>query len=251
MIVNNPPSIQKVRNILLIIILVIISGHQANGQIDSVFNKQYKSYGISVTVPENYHAGETSIIWKANRKYQHHFSGMIINVCAESPDENCIILYPTFVVKLLQDGKEDRLDGQMALINRELMEGLDVLSESGMTTIRNAKTSELYYMEDHITKITGESVRRMTGADMVCYYDIPINNSEFISNKPSAIDSFNPSMLTRIHILKEGGSHYDVIMLLNESGIALKGYYIQQVLANIHFDKKRIQETWEVIGTNQ
>lgn len=126
------------------------------------------------------------------------------------------------------------------------MEAMGIIDETGMTTLNKTPAKDLFYAEDHITRITGESVRQMTGADLVCLYDLPVENFEFFKGA-SELAGFQTKTLTRIHIMKEGGAHYDIIMLLNESGAKFKWDYLQSFLESIHFDAKRVSETWEVI----
>lgn len=230
----------------LILALLLTGTHQAKAQTDPIFNILYERYGVSAQVPDGFHVEEADIIWKANKTYERNFSGRIVNVLAKSDDGNCILLYPNALQSLLIKGKEDRLDGQMALINREMMEGFGILSESGMTTINNTSAADLFYAEEHITRISGESIVRMTGADLVCLYDLPVENTEFFRGA-SKLEGFNSKTLTRIHVIKEGGAHYDIIMLLNEDGAKRNWTYLQSFLENIRFDSKRIRQTWEVI----
>lgn len=240
-------AIQKARLLSTLAFALLLAGtNQVYGQVDSIFNKMYDWCGISVKVPEGFHAEETDIIWKPNKTFDHQFSGRFINVLAKSDDGDCILLYTKGLDRLLHKGKQDRLDGQMALISREMMEAMGILDKSGMANIGKSDVKDLFYAEDHITRITGESVRQMTGADLVCLYDLPVENSEF-SRESSKLGGFQPKTLTRIHIMKEGGAHYDIIMLLNESGSKSQWGYLQSFLKSIHFDAKRISETWEVI----
>ena len=230
----------------LALVLTLAVTHQAYGQVDSIMDKQYEWCGISVKVPDGFLAEEADMIWKPNKTFEHKHSGRFINVMAKSDDGNCVLLYTKALHRLIKKGKEDRIDGQMALISREMMEGMGILDESGMTTLKNSDSNDLFYTEEHITRITGESVRKMTGADLVCFYDLPVENSEF-TKESSKLDGFQPKTLTRIHIIKEGGAHYDIIMLLNESGTKFKWTYLQAFLESINFDSKRISQTWEVI----
>lgn len=228
------------------IALMLACSNEAKGQVDSIMNEQYEWCGISVKVPDGFRAEEADMIWKPNKTFEHKHSGRFINVMAKSDDGNCVLLYTKALHRLIKKGKEDRLDGQMALISREMMEGMGILEESGMTTLGKSDSNDLFYAEDHVTRITGESVRKMTGADLVCFYDLPAENSEF-TKESSGLDGFLPKTLTRIHVIKEGGAHYDIIMLLNESGTKFKWTYLQSFLESINFDSKRISQTWEVI----
>lgn len=238
----------KLFSCIFILAGLLLCGPRANGQ-DTAFSYLNDRFGITVNAPEGFNVEATeTITWKPNVNSKQKYSGSFFNVTAVSADGNCLILYPEFLNHMLVKGKEDRLDGHMALINREMMEGFGALDGTGMTTLYTSKVDDLFYAEDHLTKITGESVRSMTGADMVCFYDLPAETSEFKCTKSTALDNFKAKTLTRVHILKEGGSHFDVIMLMNESGEAFKWHYLQQVLSNIHFDGDRIQKSWEVIG---
>ena len=222
----------------LALVLTLAVTQQDYGQVDSIMDKQYEWCGISVKVPDGFRAEEADMIWKPNKTFEHKHSGRFINVMAKSDDGNCVLLYTKALHRLIKKGKEDRMDGQMALISREMMEGMGILDESGMTTLENSDSNDLFYTEEHITRITGESVRKMTGADLVCFYDLPVENSEF-TKESSKLDGFQPKTLTRIHIIKEGGAHYDIIMLLNESGPK------RRCLRNIRHPR----HTEEVLGT--
>lgn len=180
------------------LVLTLAVTQRVYGQVDLIMDKQYEWCGISVKGSDGFRAEEADMIWKPNKTFEHKHSGRFITSWPKAMTAIAFCCTQRHCIGFIKKGKEDRMDGQMALISREMMEGMGILDESGMTTLENSDSNDPFYTEEHITRITGESVRKMTGADSIRFYDLPVENSEF-TKESSKLDGSSRKLYKNPH----------------------------------------------------
>ncbi len=102
---------------------------------------------------------------------------------------------------------------------------------------------------DYMTTISGKTVREAFNADYVFLYGSDFDPAVLsCPTKGFSIpfDKKKYSKLQRVHIVKEGGSNYDLLMLFTETGFENRWKYLGDLSGTIIFDTKKIRQTWVV-----
>ena len=235
------------RLLLLSAVLLCISAYGQEAEINTVegfFDWTYEFYGISVKLPEGYSAEKTKVLWSYRPELRHPLGGLF-SVAAISPDRNCVVFYPEIVFKIMKQG-QDNIDGRMALIVRGLKYLTGVVGEDGKFTDPD-NTS--FNPADYITTIKGKAVRDAFNADYIFLYGVDFDPA--VLSCPAKgfsipFDKENYSKLQRVHIVKEGGSNYDLLLLFTESGYEKRWKYFLDLSGTITFDTRKIRQTWVV-----
>lgn len=237
------------RLLLLSAVLLCVAAYGQEAEINTVegfFDWTYEFYGISVKLPEGYSAEKTNtrVVWSYRPELRHPLGGLF-SVAAISPDRNCVVFYPEIVFKIMKQG-QDNIDGRMALIVRGLKYLTGVVGEDGKFTDPD-NTS--FNPADYITTIKGKAVRDAFNADYIFLYGVDFDPAVLSSPSDGFSIPFEKerySKLQRIHIVKEGGSNYDLLMLFTEDGFENRWKYLTDLSGKIYFDIKKIQQTWQV-----
>ena len=232
------------RLLLLSAVLLCISAYGQEAEINTVegfFDWTYDFYGISLKLPEGYSAEKTKVLWS----YRPKPLGGLFSVAAISPDRNCVVFYPEVVFKIMKQG-QDNIDGRMALIVR----GLKYLTGKVETDGKYADPYDISFNPtDYMTTISGKTVREAFNADYVFLYGFDFDPA--VLSCPAKgfsipFDKENYSKLQRVHIVKEGGSNYDLLMLFTKTGFENRWRYLGDLSGTIFFDPKKIRQTWVV-----
>ncbi len=232
------------RLLLLSAVLLCISAYGQEAEINTVegfFDWTYEFYGISVKLPEGYSAEKTKVLWS----YRPKPLGGLFSVAAISPDRNCVVFYPEVVFKIMSKG-QDNIEGRKAFIVRDLKYLTGFMDSDGKFT-DPYKTS--FNPADYITTISGKTVQEAFNADYVFLYGFDFDPA--VLSCPAKgfsipFDKENYSKLQRVHIVKEGGSNYDLLMLFTKTGFENRWRYLADLSGTIFFDTKKIRQTWEV-----
>ena len=232
------------RLLLLSAVLLCISayGQEAeNNTVEGFFDWTYEFYGISVKLPEGYSAEKTKVLWS----YRPKPLGGLFSVAAISPDRNCVVFYPEVVFKIMSKG-QDNIEGRKAFIVRDLKYLTGFMDTDGKFT-DPYKTS--FNPADYITTISGKTVQEAFNADYVFLYGSDLDPA--VLSSPSGdssvpFDKGKYSKLQRVHIVKEGGSNYDLLMLFTKTGYENRWRYLGDLSGTIFFDTKKIRQTWVV-----
>lgn len=232
------------RLLLLSAVLLCISayGQEAeNNTVEGFFDWTYDFYGISLKLPEGYSAEKTKVLWS----YRPKPLGGLFSVAAISPDRNCVVFYPEVVFKIMSKG-QDNIEGRKAFIVRDLKYLTGFMDTDGKFT-DPYKTS--FNPADYITTISGKTVQEAFNADYVFLYGFDFDPA--VLSCPAKgfsipFDKENYSKLQRVHIVKEGGSNYDLLMLFTKTGFENRWRYLGDLSRTIFFDTKKIRQTWVV-----
>lgn len=232
------------RLLLLSAVLLCISAYGQEAEINTVegfFDWTYDFYGISLKLPEGYSAEKTKVLWS----YRPKPLGGLFSVAAISPDRNCVVFYPEVVFKIMSKG-QDNIEGRKAFIVRDLKYLTGFMDTDGKFT-DPYKTS--FNPADYITTISGKTVQEAFNADYVFLYGFDFDPA--VLSCPAKgfsipFDKENYSKLQRVHIVKEGGSNYDLLMLFTKTGFENRWRYLGDLSGTIFFDTKKIRQTWEV-----
>lgn len=232
------------RLLLLSAVLLCISAYGQEAEINTVegfFDWTYEFYGISVKLPEGYSAEKTKVLWS----YRPKPLGGLFSVAAISPDRNCVVFYPEVVFKIMSKG-QDNIEGRKAFIVRDLKYLTGFMDTDGKFT-DPYKTS--FNPADYITTISGKTVQEAFNADYVFLYGFDFDPA--VLSCPAngfsiPFDKENYSKLQRVHIVKEGGSNYDLLMLFTKTGFENRWRYLGDLSGTIFFDTKKIRQTWVV-----
>lgn len=232
------------RILLLSAVLLCISayGQEAeNNTVEGFFDWTYDFYGISLKLPEGYSAEKTKVLWS----YRPKPLGGLFSVAAISPDRNCVVFYPEVVFKIMSKG-QDNIEGRKAFIVRDLKYLTGFMDTDGKFT-DPYKTS--FNPADYITTISGKTVQEAFNADYVFLYGFDFDPA--VLSCPAKgfsipFDKENYSKLQRVHIVKEGGSNYDLLMLFTKTGFENRWRYLGDLSGTIFFDTKKIRQTWVV-----
>lgn len=232
------------RLLLLSAVLLCISAYGQEAEINTVegfFDWTYDFYGISVKLPEGYSAEKTKVLWS----YRPKPLGGLFSVAAISPDRNCVVFYPEVVFKIMSKG-QDNIEGRKAFIVRDLKYLTGFMDTDGKFT-DPYKTS--FNPADYITTISGKTVQEAFNADYVFLYGFDFDPA--VLSCPAKgfsipFDKENYSKLQRVHIVKEGGSNYDLLMLFTKTGFENRWRYLGDLSGTIFFDTKKIRQTWVV-----
>ena len=232
------------RILLLSAVLLCISAYGQEAEINTVegfFDWTYDFYGISLKLPEGYSAEKTKVLWS----YRPKPLGGLFSVAAISPDRNCVVFYPEVVFKIMSKG-QDNIEGRKAFIVRDLKYLTGFMDTDGKFT-DPYKTS--FNPADYITTISGKTVQEAFNADYVFLYGFDFDPA--VLSCPAKgfsipFDKGKYSKLQRIHIVKEGGSNYDLLMLFTETGFENRWRYLADLSGTIFFDTKKIRQTWVV-----
>lgn len=235
------------RRFSLFVFISILCGCCFTGQaqtscIDSLLHAKFHNYGIELSIPIGYVANDCKIIWSPNDAQKHYLG--VFDIAACSPDNNCMILYPEFVFRLLHKG-EDSSDGRLRYMAREIMEGTKLLDEEYRYTDNRGP---LFWVGDNVSTVSGQWVNKSFNADKVFIYPLPRNHSAFKVNKgvmPISIDSFQH--LIRVYFTRKEGAYCDLLMLLTDDGMEDAEKYLSDLKGNIRFDDRIIHEKWELI----
>lgn len=237
------------RLLLLSAVLLCISAYGQEAEINTVegfFDWTYDFYGISVKLPEGYSAEKTNtrVVWSYRPELRHPLGGLF-SVAAISPDRNCVVFYPEVVFKIMSKG-QDNIEGRKAFIVRDLKYLTGFMDTDGKFT-DPYKTS--FNPADYITTISGKTVREAFNADYVFLYGFDFDPAVLscpVKGFSIPFEKERYSKLQRIHIVKEGGSNYDLLMLFTEDGFENRWKYLTDLSGKIYFDIKKIQQTWQV-----
>lgn len=232
------------RLLLLSAVLLCISAYGQEAEINTVegfFDWTYEFYGITVKLPEGYSAEKTKVLWS----YRPKPLGGLFSVAAISPDRNCVVFYPEVVFKIMSKG-QDNIEGRKAFIVRDLKYLTGFMDTDGKFT-DPYKTS--FNPADYITTISGKTVQEAFNADYVFLYGFDFDPA--VLSCPAKgfsipFDKENYSKLQRVHIVKEGGSNYDLLMLFTKTGFENRWRYLGDLSGTIFFDTKKIRQTWVV-----
>lgn len=232
------------RLLLLSAVLLCISAYGQETEINTVegfFDWTYDFYGISLKLPEGYSAEKTKVLWS----YRPKPLGGLFSVAAISPDRNCVVFYPEVVFKIMSKG-QDNIEGRKAFIVRDLKYLTGFMDTDGKFT-DPYKTS--FNPADYITTISGKTVQEAFNADYVFLYGFDFDPA--VLSCPAKgfsipFDKENYSKLQRVHIVKEGGSNYDLLMLFTKTGFENRWRYLGDLSGTIFFDTKKIRQTWVV-----
>ena len=232
------------RLLLLSAVLLCISAYGQEAEINTVegfFDWTYDFYGISLKLPEGYSAEKTKVLWS----YRPKPLGGLFSVAAISPDRNCVVFYPEVVFKIMSKG-QDNIEGRKAFIVRDLKYLTGFMDTDGKFT-DPYKTS--FNPADYITTISGKTVQEAFNADYVFLYGFDF--APAVLSCPAKgfsipFDKENYSKLQRVHIVKEGGSNYDLLMLFTKTGFENRWRYLGDLSGTIFFDTKKIRQTWVV-----
>lgn len=232
------------RLLLLSAVLLCISayGQEAeNNTVEGFFDWTYDFYGISLKLPKGYSAEKTKVVWS----YRPKPLGGLFSVAAISPDRNCVVFYPEVVFKIMSKG-QDNIEGRKAFIVRDLKYLTGFMDTDGKFT-DPYKTS--FNPADYITTISGKTVQEAFNADYVFLYGFDFDPA--VLSCPAKgfsipFDKENYSKLQRVHIVKEGGSNYDLLMLFTKTGFENRWRYLGDLSGTIFFDTKKIRQTWVV-----
>ena len=232
------------RLLLLSAVVLCISAYGQEAEINTVegfFDWTYDFYGISLKLPEGYSAEKTKVLWS----YRPKPLGGLFSVAAISPDRNCVVFYPEVVFKIMSKG-QDNIEGRKAFIVRDLKYLTGFMDTDGKFT-DPYKTS--FNPADYITTISGKTVQEAFNADYVFLYGFDFDPA--VLSCPAKgfsipFDKENYSKLQRVHIVKEGGSNYDLLMLFTKTGFENRWRYLGDLSGTIFFDTKKIRQTWVV-----
>ncbi|MBQ6300914.1 MAG: hypothetical protein IJK75_00805 [Bacteroidales bacterium] len=232
------------RLLLLSAVLLCVAayGQEAeNNTVEGFFDWTYDFYGISLKLPEGYSAEKTKVLWS----YRPKPLGGLFSVAAISPDRNCVVFYPEVVFKIMSKG-QDNIEGRKAFIVRDLKYLTGFMDTDGKFT-DPYKTS--FNPADYITTISGKTVQEAFNADYVFLYGFDFDPA--VLSCPAKgfsipFDKENYSKLQRVHIVKEGGSNYDLLMLFTKTGFENRWRYLGDLSGTIFFDTKKIRQTWVV-----
>ena len=232
------------RLLLLSAVLLCISAYGQEAEINTVegfFDWTYDFYGISLKLPEGYSAEKTKVLWS----YRPKPLGGLFSVAAISPDRNCVVFYPEVVFKIMSKG-QDNIEGRKAFIVRDLKYLTGFMDTDGKFT-DPYKTS--FNPADYITTISGKTVQEAFNADYVFLYGFDFDPA--VLSCPAKgfsipFDKENYSKLQRVHIVKEGGSNYDLLMLFTKTGFENRWRYLGDLSGTIFFDTKKIRQNWVV-----
>lgn len=232
------------RLLLLSAVLLCISAYGQEAEINTVegfFDWTYDFYGISLKLPEGYSAEKTKVLWS----YRPKPLGGLFSVAAISPDRNCVVFYPEVVFKIMSKG-QDNIEGRKAFIVRDLKYLTGFMDTDGKFT-DPYKTS--FNPADYITTISGKTVQEAFNADYVFLYGFDFDPAVLSCPAKGFSIPFNKenySKLQRVHIVKEGGSNYDLLMLFTKTGFENRWRYLGDLSGTIFFDTKKIRQTWVV-----
>ena len=164
---------------------------------------------------------------------------------AASDDRNCVIMYSRYIDRVILTGEIPNTDSYMYRINSELLYAEDVFAK----TSRNEYLPTLGALDPsgRLTVITGKDVRDSFHADKICYYTTQAFEGSFRTNHGDKLP-FEPDEschIVRVFFLKEGGFHYDVLLLMKEEAYKHRGKYIEDLFGTIIFNDEEVNKVWE------
>lgn len=203
----------------------------------------YDWYGIKISIPNDANATIDNIAWKHNVGYNNTLGGLF-SLTVNWTNKECIIMFPIVVDRLIKTGVNSSVDGYMGSINREVLQSFDILDEDLKMRYNYAFC---YNPGSHLTTISGNEVRSSTNADKICFYTLDCKEGMFRNTRGKPL-SFVPekySKIIRVFFLKEGGYHFDALLLMTDEAYKNKAEQLSLLIGMINFDEAKIKEVWD------
>ena len=210
---------------------------------DNYIKDYYDRYGVKVSIPCDAQASIDNVAWKNNVEFKKTLGGLF-SLMVTRTDKQCIIMFPLVVDKLIQTNINSSVNGYMGYIHREILQSYNVLDEN--LRMRN-NYSSCYDPGSHLTSITGDEVRSSNNVDKICYYSLACKEGMFRNARGQTL-TFVPeeySHIIRLFFLKEGGYHFDALLLMTDEAYHNRAKYISDLTGMITFDEERIKDVWE------
>lgn len=212
----------------------------------NTFDLAYKSFGVKISVPDGYVAKEVNMIWQGNSENSKIKNGLF-TTAAFSSDGQCAILYSMPAYNYITKGVDDSVNGYMGYIYREVFQVHNLIGEDSKHL--EGKPSS-YDPLVYLNEISGADVRQAFNADKLCYHSAPLSEGMVYGTKGAEL-SFDSSIYKKavhVFILKEGGYHYDVLLLLTDKAAKNSMKYIGDLFGTIRFEEEAIKERWNILG---
>ena len=200
----------------------------------------YERSGIKITVPEGYTVLKDSLfaLWNFPKDRKDIKNTDIVGMfecCLESPDKSLWVLFPGIMNSLIKEGRDDRLDHPKRFASRELAKYYDNLDNGP------------YYVDDHMTCLSGKYVRERTNADIVYYYELPLKGYRLEhKDLTPALEVRDNYRFWRFYICKAGGYMMNFLVIDRTGTDDMIINHMDEVLSSIWFDSYKIREVWEI-----
>lgn len=200
----------------------------------------YERNGIMITVPEGYTVLKDSLValWNFPKDRKDIKNTDIVGMfecCLESPDKSLWMLFPGIMNPLIKEGRDDRLDRPKRFASRELAKYYDNLDNGP------------YYVDDHMTCLSGKYVRERTNADIVYYYELPLKGYRLEhKDLTPALEVRDNYRFWRFYICKAGGYMMNFLVIDRTGTDDMIINHMDEVLSSIWFDSDKIREVWEI-----
>lgn len=182
----------------------------------NTFDLAYKSFGVKISTPSGYSAKEVNMVWKGSNENSKILNGLF-TAAAFSGDGQCAILYSMPAYNYITKGVDDSVNGYMGCIFREVFQVHNLIDEDSKHLEEKPSSYDPLVF---LNEISGADVRKAFNADKLCYHCAPLSDGMIYGTKGAAL-SFDASIYKKavhVFILKEGGYHYDVLLLLTDEG---------------------------------
>jgi len=156
-------------------------------------------------------------------------------------------MFPRVVDILIQPGVNSSVDGYMGYVNREILQSFNILDEG--LRMRENYTS-CYDPSSFLTTISGNEVRTLINADKICYYSLTCKKGMFRNDRGQTL-TFAPeeySNIIRVFFLKEGGYHFDALLLMTDEAYQNRAEHLSILFDMINFDEEKLKMLWERTG---
>lgn len=200
----------------------------------------YERSGIKITVPEGYTVLKDSLfaLWNFPKDRKDIKNTDIVDMfecCLESPDKSLWMLFPGIMNPLIKEGRDDKLDRPKRFASRELAKYYDNLDNGP------------YYVDDHMTCLSGKYVRERTNADIVYYYELPLKGYRLDhKDLTPALEVRDNYRFWRFYICKAGGYMMNFLVIDRTGSDDMIINHMDEVLSSIWFDSDKIREVWEI-----
>lgn len=222
------------------LLVLLFGGHFLNAQGLKSLAYYYERNGIMITVPEGYTVLKDSLValWNFPEDRKGIKNADIVGsfeCCLESPDKSLWVLFPGIMNSLIKEGRDDRLDHPKRFASRELAKYYDNLDNGP------------YYVDDHMTCLSGKYVRERTNADIVYYYELPLKGYRLEhKDLTPALEVRDNYRFWRFYICKAGGYMMNFLVIDRTGTDDMIINHMDEVLSSIWFDSDKIREVWEI-----
>lgn len=203
----------------------------------------YAKSGIKIGVPAGFSIIEESdCIWMKDDGTTP-VDAFVCRIRSDNGDGEVMVrgFYPAF----LKEGQMDNITSPLRYAERE-MKLLDNIQG------KENESDGPFLVEDRLSCISGELVRRICNADRIYYYDVDLSKTKFVKSKGrSEIVIDGLTCAKRAYICKEGGYYLTFLVLLPNDDEKLFLNILMDVSNEIWFDGNEIRKKWTLVNATK